>query len=242
MPPAKIKRFYTSAAAVKTEGGYHIALDGKPVRTPGGKTVLAPNRALAEALAAEWDAQKTELDLPLMGLHQLAASAIDMEKQAQAALVQELAGYGATELLCYRADGPEALAARQAAAWDPLLDWAAERFGARLRVTTGVIAIDQDAGALATLKARIAAADPFQLSALRAVVGIAGSLIVGLAVAEGHLDTARAWQIVNVDVDWQREKWGEDAQAAANHAAAFAAFRHAAEMLRLLQVLENAPP
>lgn len=106
-------------------------------------------------------------------------------------------------------------------------------------MTSGIIAIEQAAGALSALKSRIACSDPFQLGALRAVVGIGGSLIVGLALAEGYLDAARAWQIVNVDEDWQREKWGEDAQAAANRADAFAAFSHAVEMLRLLLVLES---
>jgi len=239
VPPAKVKRFYTSAAAIKAEGGYHVALDGKPVRTPGGKTVLLQHRALAEALAGEWDSQKSEIDLSRMGLHQLVASALDRGKNEQDAIADELAAYGATDLLCYRADGPEALAARQAAAWDPLLDWAAARFGARLKITSGVIAVAQDAAVLSALRDRIARLNPLQLSALRVAVGIGGSLIVGLALAEGRLDAAQAWGIVNVDEDWQREKWGEDAQAAANRADAYAAFCHAVEMLGLLQVLES---
>ena len=235
MAPRQLKRFYEVAAAVKAEGGYQILLDGKPVRTPGGRTVLLPGRALAEALAAEWDAQRPFIDLPRMGLHQLVCNTLDRGAAGQQELLDELVAYGETELLCYRAGEPAALAARQAAAWDPLLDWAANRFGARLGVTSGIMAITQDAAAISALRDRIARADPFQLTALRAATGIGGSLIVALALAEAHLDLDAAWRMVNVDEDWQREKWGEDTQAAANRADALLAFTYAARMLQLLE-------
>lgn len=235
MAAAKPKRFYLDAAANKVAGGYQVTLDAKPVRTPGGKTVLVQNRALAEALAAEWDAQKTHIELSSMGLNQLVNSAIDAGASELAALAGELAAYGESDLLCYRAEGPPALVARQMAAWDPLLDWADTRYGARLHVTQGIVSVAQDGAALAALRARIARADPFQLCALRAAVGIGGSLIVGLALAEGHLNIEQAWQVVNIDEDWQREKWGEDAQAAANRAGAFAAFAVAGHMLQVLE-------
>ncbi len=235
MAAHKPKRFYQSAAAIKVAGGYHITLDAKPVRTPGGKTVLVQNKALGEALAAEWEAQKTYIELTGMGLNQLVNSAIDAGASELAALAGELAAYGESDLLCYRAEGPPALVARQAAAWDPLLDWAWTRYGARLRVTQGIVPIAQDATALTALRARIARADPFQLCALRAAVGIGGSLIVGLAISDRHLNIERAWQLVNIDEDWQREKWGEDAQAAANRAGAFAAFAMAGHMLQMLE-------
>jgi chaperone required for assembly of F1-ATPase len=238
MAAPRLKRFYETVAVTKVDGGYHITLDTRPVRTPGGETVLVQNRALADALAAEWDAQKMHIEFSTMGINQLVNSAIDRGGVDRAVLADELAAYGSTDLLCYRAEGPTALMARQVAAWDPLLDWAETRYGARLRVTSGIVAIEQDATALAALQARIAAADPFQLVALRAAVGICGSLIVGLAVAEGHLDIERAWQVVNIDEDWQKEKWGEDAQATANRAGAFAAFAKAGHML---QVLESDP-
>lgn len=235
MAAPKLKRFYKTASATKVDGGYHITLDAKAIRTPGGETVLVQNRALAEALAAEWDAQKTHIEFSRMGINQLVNSAIDRGAVDRSGLMDELAAYGDTDLLCYRAEGPVALVARQTAAWDPLLDWAEARFGARLRVTNGIVAIEQDAAALAALRARIATADRFQLCALRAAVGICGSLIVGLAVADGHLDIERAWQVVNIDEDWQKEKWGEDAQATVNRAGAFAAFSQAGHMLQLLE-------
>ena len=235
MAAPKLKRFYEIAAATKVDGGYHITLDGKPVRTPGGETVLVQNQALADALAEEWDVQKTHIAFSTMGINQLVNSALDRGALDRAALADELAAYGSTDLLCYRAEGPVALVARQVAAWDPLLDWAEARYGARLRVTSGIVAIEQDATALAALQARIAMADRFQLCALRAAVGICGSLIVGLAVADGCLDIERAWQVVNIDEDWQKEKWGEDAQAAVNRAGAFAAFAQAGHMLQVLE-------
>lgn len=229
------KRFYKTAAAAKTVGGYHVTLDGKPVRTPAGETILLRNKALAEALAAEWGAQSSHIAFSSMGINQLVNSAIDRGAGNRAGLEDELAAYGGTDLLCYRADAPAALAARQAAAWDPLLDWAGARYGARLRVTSGIVAIDQDAAALAALRGRIAMLDLFQLTAMRAVVGLCGSLIVGLAVAERRLSTDQAWNVVNIDEDWQKEKWGEDAQAAANRAGAFAAFAQASHMLQVLE-------
>ncbi len=235
MAPRQVKRFYETATVVKAEGGYQVALDGKPIRTPGGHAMLLPGRALAEALAAEWDAQRPLVDLPRMGLNQLVSTALERGLAEQRALLDELVAYGETELLCYRAGEPAALAARQAAAWDPLLDWAASRFGARLHVTSGVMAIAQDPAAISALRDRIVRTDPFQLTALRAATGIGGSLIVALALADAHLDIEAAWRLVNVDEDWQREKWGEDAQAAANRADALVAFTHAARMLQLLE-------
>ena len=235
MAAAKPKRFYLNAEANKVAGGYQITLDAKPVRTPGGSTVMVQNRALAEALAAEWDAQKTHIDFSGMGLNQLVNSAIDADASALAALAGDLTAYGESDLLCYRAEGPEALVARQRVAWDPLLEWAWTRYGARLHVTQGIVPIAQDGVAMAALRARIAQADAFQLCALRAAVGIGGSLIVGLALAEEHLTIEQAWHLVNIDEDWQREKWGEDAQATANRAGAFAAFAVAGHMLQVLE-------
>lgn len=235
MASPRMKRFYETAATAKMDGGYHITLDGKPIRTPGGETVLVRNKALAEAMAVEWENQQTHIEFSSMGINQLVNSAIDRGADDRIKLADALLAYGATDLLCYRADGPAALAACQVEAWDPLLDWAEARYGVRLRVTSGIVAIEQDSAVLAALQARIAAADPFQLCALRAAVGICGSLIVGLAVAEGHLDIDSAWQVVNVDEDWQREKWGEDAQAAANRAGAFTAFTQAGHMLQVLE-------
>lgn len=235
MAAPKLKRFYKTVAATKADGGYHITLDAKPIRTPGGETVLIRSKALADALAAEWEAQTVHIDFSSMGINQLVNSALDRGALDRAGLADELAAYSSTDLLCYRAEGPAALVARQALAWDPLLDWAEARYGARLRITSGIVAIEQDASALAALAARITAADLFQIYALRAAVGICGSLIVGLAVADGYLDIERAWQVVNIDEDWQKEKWGEDAQAAANRSGAFAAFARAGHMLQVLE-------
>lgn len=230
-----MKRFYKQAAAKAAEGGFCVALDGKPIRTPGGVTVLTPHRVLAEALAAEWEAQGAEMKPALMEINQLVNSAIDRIAANPSAMVEEIAAYAGSDLLCYRAEAPAGLVARQREAWDPLLDWAASRFGVRFTVTTGIVPISQDPLALQRVKAVISQDDPFQLSALRAVTGLGGSLILGMAVRAGRLDAATAWRAAHIDEDWQREKWGEDAEAATARANACRAFASAAQMLALLR-------
>lgn len=236
MPPsAPMKRFYVAVETVRVPDGYHITLDDRPIRTPGGRLVVIGDLRLAQALAAEWDAQRPVIDLKRMGLNQLVNSAIDRVQSDPDLTRDEIAVYAASDLLCYRAEAPAVLAARQIAAWDPLLDWASDRYGVRLKVTSGIITVEQEAAVLRALRAPIQAMDVFQLAALRAVTGLSGSLIVALAVAEGYLDAAAAWRAAQIDEDWQREKWGQDAEAAASQAAAYAAFNHAAHMLALLR-------
>jgi chaperone required for assembly of F1-ATPase len=230
-----MKRFYKKAVAMPAEGGFCVALDGKPIRTPGGVTVLMPHRALANALAAEWEAQADEMKPALMEINQLVNSAIDRISVNPAAMVEEIAAYAGSDLLCYRAEAPAELCTRQQEAWDPLLDWAETRFGVRFAVTTGVIPVSQNALALQRIKAVIGQDDPFQLSALRAVAGLGGSLILAMAVREARLDAATAWRIAHIDEDWQREKWGEDSEAEASRANAYRVFASAAHVLALLR-------
>ena len=167
--------------------------------------------------------------------------ALDWGAAERAALMDELAAYGATDLLCYRTDGPVALAARQVAAWDPLLDWAEAHYGARLHVTSGIVAIAQDASALGGLKGADYDGRPLQLGALRAAVGIGGSLIVGLAVAEGHLDDAHAWRVVNIDEDWQRKNGARTPRQRPTRGCLWAPSPRPGNMLLLLQGLESGP-
>ena len=230
-----MKRFYKQAVAKDAEGGFCVVLDGKPIRTPGGVTVLIPHRALADALAAEWEAQGAVMKPALMEINQLVNSAIDRIAVNPAAMVEEITAYAGSDLLCYRAEAPAGLVARQQEAWDPLLDWAGAHFGVRFAVTTGIVPISQDPRALQRIKADISSDDPFQLSALRAVAGLGGSLILAMAVREGRLDAATAWRLAYIDEDWQREKWGEDSEAATARANACRAFTSAAHMLGLLR-------
>ncbi len=212
------KRFWKAATVTEAEGGFGVALDGRAVKTPAKAPLIVPSRALAEAIAAEWDAQVEKIDPGSMPVTRGANAAIDKVRTQHAEVAALIAEYGGTDLLCYRAEAPEALIARQAAAWDPLLDWAETVLGARLTVTQGVVPVAQPAAAQAALSARVAALDAFELAALHDLVGITGSLVLGLAVALGRLDAATAWDLARIDEAWQIEHWGADEEAEAQAA------------------------
>ncbi|MGL5012544.1 MAG: ATP12 family chaperone protein [Paracoccaceae bacterium] len=208
------KRFWTTARATEVEGGYTVSLDARVVKTPAKAAFVVPTRALAEAAAAEWDAQTGAVRPETMPVTRSINSAIDKVRVLFDGVVGEVAGYGGTDLLCYRASYPQALIDRQAAGWDPLLDWADTALGARLLVTEGVIPVAQPEGALTALRAHVAGQGVFQLTALHELVAISGSLILGLAVARGRLAGEAAWGLCRIDEDWQAEQWGEDEEAA----------------------------
>ena len=231
----KARRFWKNAAVEPAEGGWQIRLDGKPVRTPGKLPLIVPSRALADAIAAEWDAQKDVIDPGAMPLTRAANSAIEKVAPQFDAVADMLAEYGGTDLLSYRADHPQALAQRQAAAWDPLLDWAAETHDARLATTHGVIPVPQNAAALANLRARLAMLTPWELTALHDLVTLPGSLILGLAVFDGRLTADDAHSLSRIDEDHQAEAWGRDEEAEAAAAARLTALRDAARLLELLR-------
>lgn len=207
------KRFWTTAATVARDGGHGILLDDRAVRTPGRRELLVPTEALATAIAAEWNAQGDVLVPASMPMTRMANTAIDRVADRHAEVAAYVAGYGATDLLCYRAEGPGQLAARQAAAWDPLLDWTADAFGARLFPTEGVMPIAQQPVALARLQRAVADFDAFGLTGLHDLVTLSGSLVLGLAVARGHLGPEDAWERSRIEEDWQIEQWGHDEEA-----------------------------
>ena len=208
------KRFWKRASATQVEGGHAVTLDSRPVRTPAKAPLVVPTRALAEAIAAEWQAQGEAIDPRTMPLTRAANAAIDKVAAQFDEVAGLIAAYGASDLLCYRAEAPEALIRRQAEAWDPWLDWAAADLGARLGVTRGIVAIEQPKPSLARLTAAVRAGTAFELTALHDLVALSGSLVLGLAVARGALDPGRAWGISRIDETWQIEQWGEDEEAA----------------------------
>lgn len=210
----KAKRFWKQATVEQAETAFTVRLDGRPVKTPSKTLLTVPTRALAEAIAAEWDAQTGEVKPDTMPFTRSANSAIDKVTPQFDAVVDMLAAYGGTDLLCYRATGPEALIERQAKAWDPLLDWSATTFGAPLKATAGVMHIAQDPRSLAALHAPVAAMSPFQLAAFHDLVAISGSLVLALAVTRGRLSAAEAWALSRIDEAWQIEQWGDDEEAA----------------------------
>jgi len=229
-----MKRFWTRAEVAAAAGGWTVALDGRPVRTPARAACIVPRRALADAIAAEWAAQEDEVRPLTMPMTRAAATCLDRVVPHLPEVQENVAGYGGTDLLCYRADGPAALVVRQETGWNPVLTWAGEALGAPLATGTGVMHIAQPAGALVALAGHVAALDPWRLTALSEMTTLSGSLVLGLAVGHGRLDAEAAWELSRIDEQWNIEQWGEDAEAAALEAAKRADFLNAARLWALL--------
>lgn len=221
------KRFWKSAEVTEVAGGYGVALDGRVVKTPSKADLVVPTRAMAQAIAQEWDAQVEKIDPMTMPFTRTANSAIDKVAHQKADVVAMLSEYGGTDLLCYRALGQDALLDRQAAAWDPLLTWAAKEFDAPLNVTQGVIPVEQPETSVARLHAAVTELDSFQIAALHDLVAISGSLILALAVVRGHIHAAQAWTAARIDEEFQIEAWGADEEAAELAETKREAFLHA---------------
>lgn len=227
------RRFYQAATIVPAEGGWGILLDGKPLRSPARRPIVLPTEALAAAIAEEWQAQDEKIDPRSMPLMQLAATAIDRLADDRAGLVQQTAGYGRSDLVCYRAAEPPALARRQEALWQPLIAWLADRYDVALSVTTGIVSVEQPPHASATFRRVLEACDLFALTALAAMTGSAGSLVIALALAEGRLSADEAADAALLDEVFQAEKWGSDPEAEHRRAAIRADLAAAARFHRL---------
>lgn len=229
----KAKRFWKAASAVETDGGFTVMLDTRPVRTPAKSALTLPTIAMAEAVAAEWDAQEELIDPRTMPVTRGANAAIDKVRTQRAEVIDLLAEYGDSDLLCYRAAGPNGLIKKQAEAWDPMLDWAAETLGARLFVGEGVMHVRQPQQALDNLHRQVAAFDDFALAGVHDLISLSGSLILALAVTQNALAVEDAWQKSRVDEHWQIAQWGEDEEAAAAEATKKTAFLDAARFYQL---------
>jgi chaperone required for assembly of F1-ATPase len=228
------KRFYASAGATETPKGFAITLDGKPVRTPSRRKLTAPARPIADAIVAEWDAQKEVIDPTTMPVTRLANTVIDAVVDRAEAVADDIAKYFDSDLLFYRAGHPEALVAREAELWDPVLFWAAETLGAHFILTQGVMHVRQPDQAIAAARAALPA-DPWSLAALHMVTTLTGSALLALALLRGALDEDQVWAAAHVDEDWNVEQWGVDEEVAARRLARYLDFRAAAGVLRALQ-------
>lgn len=219
----------------EVEEGYTVLLDARPVRTPAKAPLIVPTHALAKAIAEEWEAQEKEVDPRTMPVTKGANAAIDKVRIQRDEVIALLAEYGDSDLLCYRAAGPQSLIQRQADGWDPMLDWAATALGARLFVGEGVMHVPQTARALGLLRDALAEFGDFELAAVHDLISISGSLVLALAVTRGALGEDEAWRLSRIDEDWQVEQWGEDEEAMASEAAKRTAFLDAARFYRLSQ-------
>lgn len=230
-----MKRFYEQASAGRHLDGFGVLLDGRAIKTPAKRDMVLPSLTLAEAIAAEWMAQEDEINPATMPMMRLAATAIDRVLPQRDYVIDEIAAYGGSDLLCYRAEYPQALIMRQQAAWDPLLSWCEQRFGVRLKVTSGIVHTPQADAALVVLRDAVAACDDFMLSALHALVVTSGSLILGLAVLHGRMEAKAAFSASQIDEDFQREQWGEDKEALDRRADMLATMENAGRFLTLLR-------
>ncbi len=226
------KRFYKEAGVGQEGGQFAILLDGKSVKTPARRSLAAPNQALAQKIADEWNAQRDVIDPATMPLTRLANAIIDAVADHPGPVAQEIENYLGTDMVCYRAETPEGLIAQQAEAWDPVLAVARDKFGARFVLAQGVVHVAQPREAI-TAAAKHIPRDPWRLGAASAVTTLTGSALVTLALADGAMTTDAAWSAAHVDEDWNMQAWGRDEMALKRLASRRADFDAAAVVLEL---------
>lgn len=229
----KAKRFWKTATVRPSPDGFGIRLDERPVRTPAKRLLVLPTRGFAEAIAREWDDQHDQIDPLSMPFTRSANAALDKVMPQKAEVADMLTAYGDSDLLCYRAEYPQVLVERQAALWDPILDWAEEALDARLHPRVGVMHAPQDAVALEKLSERVHAMTIFELAAFHDLVSLSGSLILGFAAAHDLCAPKAIWDISCLDENWQAEEWGKDDEAEAVAARKEQAFIHAKQVFDL---------
>ena len=230
MRTALPRRFYETAATAAVAEGHAVRLDDKPVRTPARRVLAAPTLALAEAIAAEWQAQKDVIDPAKMPLTRLANAIIDGVADTPQPVADEIAKYLVSDLTFYRTDSPQGLVEQQARHWDPILDWARQALGADFKLGEGVVYVAQPQAALAAARAAIPG-QPWRLGAVHSITTLTGSALIALAMAGGALSADAAWQAAHVDEDWNMTQWGRDEMAMARRNFRFAEFQAAATVL-----------
>jgi chaperone required for assembly of F1-ATPase len=227
------KRFYARAGVNEAPDGFAVVLDDKPIRTPSGRAVVAPSRQIAEGIAAEWEVQQEFIDPMTMPLTRLANSVVNGVVDQVDAVAEDIARYFGSDLLFYRAGYPEALVAREAEQWDPVLFWAADTLGAHFILAEGIVHVRQPDAAIAAARAALPK-DAWSIAALHVVTTLTGSALLALALLRGLLDPDQVWKAAHVDEDWNIEKWGVDEEVAARRAARLVDFRAAARVLKAL--------
>jgi chaperone required for assembly of F1-ATPase len=225
------KRFYRNVTVALGEGGFSVLLDGRGAKTPGRRPLATASRAVAEAIAAEWEAQPEVIDPAAMPLTRLANAAIDRVANDMNAVRAEIVKYAGTDAICYRAEGPAGLVAAQDRCWSPLVHWAKSALRARLSLAAGIVHVPQDPTVTDTVRAAIEPLGALALAALHVVTTLAGSAIIALALQRGRITPEQAWEAAHVDEDWQMAQWGADDIALTRRAARRREFDAAALVL-----------
>jgi chaperone required for assembly of F1-ATPase len=228
------KRFYSNTGVTEADGGFAVTLDGKPIRTPSGRQVVVPNRDIAEAIAAEWNAQVETIDPLTMPLTRFANSVVEAVVDRADAVADDVAKYLGTDLLFYRAGHPEGLVAREAAHWDPVLYWAANELGAHFILAEGIVHVAQPESAIRSARATFPA-DPWSIAALHVVTTLTGSALLALALFHGVRTADEVWAAAHVDEDWNIEKWGIDDEVASRRRGRLVDFTAAVRILTALK-------
>ncbi len=227
------KRFYSAVTIAETEAGHTVTLDGRTARTPAKAPLAVPSRPLADALAEEWAAQRQRIEAETMPLTRLANTGIDGVRPRAAEVASGLARYGETDLVCYRAEQPRDLVARQAEVWQPLIDWICRHHGIRLVVTRGIVPIAQPSEALDRLAETLSGLDWPVLTALQSATAATGSIVIGLALIGGRVGAREAFDAAMIEELFQAERWGDDAEAAGRRSALLAEIEAAERFYRL---------
>jgi chaperone required for assembly of F1-ATPase len=229
------KRFYKIVSVAEGEGGFQIHLDGRAARTPGRAAITLPTEAAAKCVADEFAAQIDVINPSTMPTFRLVNTAIDGVAKETEAVAEDVLRFSSSDMLCYRADSPQGLVARQNEAWDPILDWAATEIGAHLVLAEGVIHVAQPPVAIQAVKFHLSKlTDPFRLAGIHLMTSISGSAIVALAVEAGAISPEEAWQAAHIDEDWQIEHWGQDSEAVARRNGRWRDFSAAASLIAAL--------
>ncbi|WP_407175215.1 ATP12 family chaperone protein [Bradyrhizobium sp. STM 3562] len=228
------KRFYAKADVIEAEGGFAVTLDGRPIRTPSGRVVNAPARGIAQAIAAEWEAQQETIDPLTMPMTRFANSVVEAVVDRVGLVAEDIAKYFDSDLLFYRAGHPEGLVAREAEHWDPVLFWAADELGAHFILAQGIMHVRQPDAAIEAARAALPD-EPWSIAALHVVTTLTGSALLAIALLHGARDPDQVWAAAHVDEDWNASQWGVDEEAAERRAARLVDFRAAAEIIRIMK-------
>ena len=208
------KKFYKDVSVSSVDEGWQIELDGRSVKTPGKALLAVSSKPLAECIAEEWRAQNERIDPMTMPLTRLLNTALDGVAGEIQGVKEDIIRFAGTDMICYRADGPEGLVSRQIDHWDPLVEWAQSKLGCRFTLIEGVMHHEQPAESIAGFSTHVGMIDdPLVLAATHVITALTGSATIALAVLYGELSCDEAWAAAHVDEDWNIEQWGEDEEA-----------------------------
>jgi len=230
------KRFFSAASIASHGDGFEIQLDGRTIKTPNRAPLAVPTEPLAEAIAAEWNALGEEIDPGLLPLTKIANTAIDGVRAREREVHDDIVRYIGNDLLFYRAETPDQLIARQADAWDPVLQWFSETYGAQFKTTAGIMPIEQNMLSVAKAASALTNETAMSLAPLHLITTLTGSALLTIAHLKGHLTTDQVWDATHVDEDWQIEQWGHDDEAAERRARRRHELEDAANFLAMLRL------